>query len=125
MAEKGQWSIVNPSGEEITFPSREELRKAVLDDDIEPQAESIPPDPPAEHGPSRSEGPPARISHPVDEGEAELVAERLSDPEVMLTSANASQKIVLPPVLPEGADDIEAAPPSLGDMMADEPTLQF
>src|SRR5436309_948150 len=107
MAEKGQWSIVNPSGEEVTFPSREELRKAVLDDEIEPQAESIPPDPPA------------RISHPVDEGEAELVAEQLSDPEVMLASVSASQRIVLPPVMPQGSEDIEAAPPSLGDMIAD------
>jgi TolA-binding protein len=37
----GQWSVVNPHGEEVSFHSRDELRQAVMDDDIEPDAESI------------------------------------------------------------------------------------
>ena len=39
---KRQWSIVNPEGEEVSFHSREELRQAVFDDELEPQVDSIP-----------------------------------------------------------------------------------
>jgi len=106
MGDKGHWSIRNPAGEEVSFESREELRQAVLEDDIEPHAESIPPEP-------------SRISHPVDDGEAELFVGTL---EPSITKKTSAPKIALPS---EGeiADDVDAPPVSLSDM--DEPTLQF
>ncbi|WP_394823502.1 tetratricopeptide repeat protein [Pendulispora albinea] len=68
MADKGRWSIVNPAGEEVTFLSREELVQAVLEDDIEPHAESIPPEQPNAEATSPAQQRPETGSNPPRTG---------------------------------------------------------
>jgi len=113
MADKGRWSIVNPSGEELTFVSRDELRQAVLDDDIEPHAESIPPELHSDSLPAA----PNRKSRPTPE---------TTDPSV--SALRPSSDGAIPSEGKTETDDaIESAPVGEGEIEAemDEPTLQF
>ncbi|WP_394843824.1 hypothetical protein LZC95_43085 [Pendulispora brunnea] len=117
MADKGRWSIVNPAGEEVTFDSREDLKRAVLDDEIEPHAESLPPDPPPGF-PQAEERPPVTPSNRPTPfmGEAEVL-----DAEARASVSNGRAAML--PSEGEVADDAE--PPSSAGEMMDEPTLQF
>ncbi|WP_394833349.1 tetratricopeptide repeat protein [Pendulispora rubella] len=147
MADKGRWSIVNPAGEEVTFESRDDLKRAVLDDEIEPHAESIPPDPPAEAAPADAapaetapadaappeaappEAAPAEAARP-DERPAVTQSNRptpfMGEAEVLDAEARASVSNGRAAMLPSESEIAEdAEPPSSAGEMMDEPTLQY